>query len=224
MKRLTLLSASIGLMLGSASPPGSTARSDPAKPAAAAHAQTAPAAGARAVPVVETAGAFSAETAPPTAAAEPVGQLTPRAEAPAAPAAAPGRERAGGEGEVRILVSIPAQRAWVFRGDDLVTTTPVSTGRRGHETPTGTFPITQKKVEHYSNRYNNAPMPYMQRLTDYGIALHGGRVPGYPASHGCIRLPHAVARRVYNMTQRGTRVTITRARPRSAQQALALTT
>jgi lipoprotein-anchoring transpeptidase ErfK/SrfK len=62
-------------------------------------------------------------------------------------------------------------------------------------------------------------MPYMQRLTDYGIALHGGRVPGYPASHGCIRLPHAMARRLYNMTRPGTRVTVTSARIRSAEQA-----
>jgi lipoprotein-anchoring transpeptidase ErfK/SrfK len=86
----------------------------------------------------------------------------------------------------------------------------------------GRFPILQKQVHHRSNRYSNAPMPYMQRLTGYGIALHGGALPGYPASHGCIRLPHAFARRLYGMTGPGTRVTVTRARPRSVAAAARL--
>lgn len=124
--------------------------------------------------------------------------------------------------DVRLLVSLPQQRLWVFRGAELVATSPVSTGKRGHETPVGTFPILQKKVHHRSNRYSNAPMPYMQRLTSYGIALHGGALPGYPASHGCIRLPHAFAKRLYGLTGPGTRVTVTRARPRSAAAAARL--
>jgi lipoprotein-anchoring transpeptidase ErfK/SrfK len=200
MKRLAFLCAAMGLMLGSAAPP------PVAKPRPAPE------------PVLATTVFTPVAPEPPPA---PVPTPPPVAEAPAAPepAPAPRPERNAGAGEVRILVSIPAQRAWVFRGGELVTTTPVSTGKRGHPTPTGTFPITQKKVEHYSNRYDNAPMPYMQRLTDYGIALHGGRVPGYPASHGCIRLPHAMARRLYNMTRHGTRVTITGARIRSAEHA-----
>jgi len=118
--------------------------------------------------------------------------------------------------DIRVVVSLPQQRAWVFRAGALIATSPVSTGKRGHETPAGTFPILQKQVHHRSNRYSNAPMPYMQRLTAYGIALHAGALPGYPASHGCIRLPRAFAKRLYGLTGPGTRVTVTRARPRSA--------
>lgn len=113
-------------------------------------------------------------------------------------------------GKLRVLVSIAEQKAYVFRGGRLVASSRVSTGRRGHETPTGTFPITQKKVRHFSNLYDNAPMPYMQRLAQSAIALHAGHVPGYPASHGCIRLPRAFARQLYAMTDHGTRVTVVR--------------
>lgn len=123
---------------------------------------------------------------------------------------------------VRVVVSLPLQRAYVFRGQALIATSAVSTGRPGHPTPLGTFRITQKNVRHQSNIYSNAPMPFMQRLTDYGIALHAGRLPGYPASHGCIRLPWGFARRLYGMTDYGTRVTVTRASPRSARDALKL--
>jgi lipoprotein-anchoring transpeptidase ErfK/SrfK len=125
-------------------------------------------------------------------------------------------------GDIRVVVSLPQQKAWVFRGPMLLATSPVSTGKRGHETPVGRFPILQKKVRHRSNRYSNAPMPYMQRLTHYGIALHGGALPGYPASHGCIRLPQGFARKLYGLTGPGTRVTVTRARPRSAAAAARL--
>lgn len=142
-------------------------------------------------------------------------EVLPGRRAPAAKAWATGDD-------VRVLVSLPQQKAWVFRGAQLVAVSAVSTGRRGHETPVGRFPILQKQVHHRSNRYSNAPMPYMQRLTHYGIALHGGALPGYPASHGCIRLPHSFARRLYGLTGPGTRVTVTRARPRSAREASAL--
>jgi len=125
-------------------------------------------------------------------------------------------------GDIKVVVSLPQQKAWVFRGGALIATSPVSTGKRGHETPAGTFPILQKQVHHRSNRYSNAPMPYMQRLTAYGIALHAGALPGYPASHGCIRLPHAFAKRLYGLTGPGTRVTVTRARFRSAAVAARL--
>ena len=101
---------------------------------------------------------------------------------------------------VLIVVSIPSQKMFVFRRGELWDTSAVSTGKRGHETPTGVFPILQKKVEHRSNLYDDAPMPYMQRLTWDGVALHAGRVPGYPASHGCIRLPKAFAKRLYEIT------------------------
>jgi hypothetical protein len=137
--------------------------------------------------------------------------------------AGPGLAKAPAAGsDIRVVVSLPEQKAWVFRGRILLATSPVSTGRPGHETPVGRFPILQKQVHHRSNRYSNAPMPYMQRLTGYGIALHGGALPGYPASHGCIRLPHAFARRLYGMTGPGTRVTVTRARPRSVAAAARL--
>ncbi len=123
---------------------------------------------------------------------------------------------------VRILVSLPQQKAWVFDDGELVATSPVSTGKRGHTTPAGTFPILQKKVHHRSNKYSNAPMPYMQRLTWTGIALHAGHLPGYPASHGCIRLPRAFAKKLYNLTDFGTKVTITRQRAKDAKSAFAL--
>ncbi len=123
---------------------------------------------------------------------------------------------------VRVVVSIPQQKAYVFEDGELLATSPVSTGKPGHETPVGTFRITQKKVHHKSNRYANAPMPYMQRLTNYGIALHAGKLPGYPASHGCIRLPWSFAKKLYGITDFGTKVTVTSRRPKSANEALTL--
>ena len=110
----------------------------------------------------------------------------------------------------------------MFEGATLLATSPVSTGKKGHETPLGRFHILQKAVHHRSNRYSNAPMPFMQRLTQSGIALHAGHLPGYPASHGCIRLPWGFAKRLYGLTDGGTRVTVTRMRPRSARDAARL--
>lgn len=129
----------------------------------------------------------------------------------------------GDPGRVRVLVSIPQQRAYVFEGERLLASSRVSTGRRGHETPVGSFRILEKKVKHRSNRYANAPMPYMQRLTNYGIALHAGHLPGYPASHGCIRLPWGFARKLYDLTERGTSVTVTNRRPRLSAGSRTLT-
>lgn len=110
---------------------------------------------------------------------------------------------------VSIVVSIPDQRAYVYRGGTLVGASTVSTGSDGHETPTGAYTILQKKVFHRSNLYSNAPMPYMQRLTWDGIALHAGHLPGYPASHGCIRFPAAFARQLYALTEIGGDVMVT---------------
>ncbi|WP_298164658.1 L,D-transpeptidase family protein [Novosphingobium sp.] len=101
---------------------------------------------------------------------------------------------------VLIVVSIPSQRLWVFRDGEEWGSTAVSTGRRGYGTPAGTFTILQKHVKHRSRTYDNAPMPYMQRLTWSGVALHAGRVTGAPASHGCIRLPWDFARQLYALT------------------------
>jgi lipoprotein-anchoring transpeptidase ErfK/SrfK len=112
-------------------------------------------------------------------------------------------------GPISILVSLPEQRAYVYRGAELIGVTTVSTGKPGHETPVGEFTILQKRVHHRSNIYSNAPMPFMQRLTWDGIALHAGRNPGRPASHGCIRLPRAFAERLFSLTDLGGIVTIT---------------
>lgn len=101
---------------------------------------------------------------------------------------------------VLIVVSIPSQRLFVFKDGEEWGSTTVSTGRRGHGTPAGTFTILQKAVKHRSRTYGNAPMPYMQRLTWGGVALHAGRVTGAPASHGCIRLPWDFARQLYALT------------------------
>src|SRR6476619_6770890 len=90
-----------------------------------------------------------------------------------------------------VIVNLQTQRLILFRNGVPIAASTVSSGSKGHETPTGVFTILQKNAEHYSKTYNNAPMPNMQRLTWKGIALHAGKLPGYPASHGCIRLPHA---------------------------------
>ena len=112
-------------------------------------------------------------------------------------------------GPLLLVVSTATQRATLYRNGIPIAITTVSTGRPGHRTPTGVFTILQRKVEHYSNIYDNAPMPYMQRLTWGGVALHGGNLPGYPASHGCIRLPHEFARLLYGVTRLGMTVIIT---------------
>jgi hypothetical protein len=111
-------------------------------------------------------------------------------------------------GPIAIVVSIPQQIAYIYRGGTLIGLTTVSTGRPGHETPTGRFPILEKDRDHHSNRYNNAPMPFMQRLTMDGIALHAGQIPGRPASHGCVRLPLDFARILFGVTQIGATVHI----------------
>ena len=106
------------------------------------------------------------------------------------------------DGPTVIVVSLPEQRLHVYRDGQRVGVSTVSSGKPGKETPTGVFPILQKKRKHRSNLYDDAPMPYMQRLTWDGIALHAGRIPGYPASHGCIRLPHAFAEQLFELTER----------------------
>jgi len=123
-------------------------------------------------------------------------------------------EAAPASGPVLIVISIGDQLAYVYRDGTLIGTTTVSTGRPGYETPTGVYTILQRKRIHYSNLYEGpdgaaAAMPYMQRLTWDGVALHAGRIPGRPASHGCVRLPHAFAVKLFDVTYRGTTVVIT---------------
>lgn len=113
-------------------------------------------------------------------------------------------------GPMQVVISLDRQRMQVYRGVDLLSTSRVSTGQRGYRTPAGIFNVLQKRKWHRSNIYAGAPMPYMQRLTWSGIALHAGHVPGYPASHGCIRLPHKFARALFGKTQIGTHVVVAR--------------
>lgn len=110
---------------------------------------------------------------------------------------------------VVIVVSLPLQRAFVYRGNTLVAATTVSSGRDGKDTPVGTYTILQKDQMHKSNLYNAAPMPFMQRLTWDGIAIHAGRNPGFPDSHGCIRVPTAFAKKLFGVTNVGTTVIVT---------------
>lgn len=114
------------------------------------------------------------------------------------------------KGPLKIIVSLNKQRMYVYRGQERLLTSRVSTGKRGHSTPAGVFSILEKRKWHRSNIYSGAPMPYMQRLTWSGIALHAGHVPNYPASHGCIRLPKRFARRLFQETKVGAHVIVTR--------------
>lgn len=111
------------------------------------------------------------------------------------------------EGEVSINVDLSKQILEVWRGGVLIARSSVSSGR-GQSTPNGTFNILQKSVEHYSNIYKGAPMPYMQRLSWGGIAIHSGNLPGVPASHGCIRVPNAFAKKLFQITACGNTVSI----------------
>lgn len=121
-------------------------------------------------------------------------------------------------GPVRILVSLPLQLAFVWRGSALIGISSVSTGIIGHDTPTGTFTILEKDPDHHSNLYDNAPMPWMLRITWDGVALHAGKVTGEPASHGCIRLPAAFARKLYGIADVGTTVSVVDEVPEFATQ------
>ncbi len=113
-----------------------------------------------------------------------------------------------GNGEARVIISLSNQMAYLYRGDRLAAVTTISSGKPGKDTPTGYFPILQKKPMHRSVKYDNAPMPHMQRIDKYGIALHAGMLPGRPASHGCIRLPAKFAAKLYTVTKVGTPVMI----------------
>jgi hypothetical protein len=112
-------------------------------------------------------------------------------------------------GPLLLIVNLETQRAVLFRNGVPIAATTVSSGKTGHETPTGVFTILEKRKEHYSSTYNNAPMPNMQRLTWKGIALHAGNLPGYPASHGCIRLPAKFSSLLFGATELGMTVVIT---------------
>src|ERR1041385_3408531 len=111
-------------------------------------------------------------------------------------------------GPVVVLVSIPQQTMHVYRNGVLIGRSTVSTGSKGHDTPGGVFSILEKKSTHRSKKYNDAPMPYMQRLTWTGIAMHSGQLPGYAASHGCVRLPYDFSQLLFSTTTNGGTVII----------------
>jgi lipoprotein-anchoring transpeptidase ErfK/SrfK len=111
-------------------------------------------------------------------------------------------------GPVVMVVSLTEQKAYVYRNGVLIGATTVSTGRPGHITPTGIFTVLQKQKEHRSTIYNGAPMPYMERLTWGGIALHAGGLPGYPESHGCVHLPSEFAKLLFDISPAGMTVVI----------------
>src|SRR6478672_8760661 len=112
-------------------------------------------------------------------------------------------------GPLIISISIEKQRVRIYDANGFFAEAPVSTGMKGHPTPMGVFSVIQKHKLHHSNIYSNAPMPYMQRITWSGVAMHAGVLPGYPASHGCIRMPMAFAMKMWNWTKMGARVIIT---------------
>jgi len=110
---------------------------------------------------------------------------------------------------LHIIVSLKDQHMTVYRGSEQITQSNISSGKTGHDTPTGIFSVLQKNRHHRSNIYSGAPMPFMQRLTWSGIALHASNsVPAYPASHGCVRLPHSFAAELFKLNTRGAHVII----------------
>jgi lipoprotein-anchoring transpeptidase ErfK/SrfK len=113
------------------------------------------------------------------------------------------------QGPLIIAISIEQQKLRVYDANGFYAETPISTGMRGHSTPMGVFSVIQKHKLHHSNIYSNAPMPFMQRITWSGVAMHAGVLPGYPASHGCIRMPMAFAAKMWNWTRMGARVVVT---------------
>ena len=111
-------------------------------------------------------------------------------------------------GPIVVVVSLVEQRVYVYRNGIRIGVSTASTGKPGHGTPTGVFMVLQKDKDHNSKTYNNAPMPYTERLTWDGVALHAGGLPGYPSSHGCIHLPSEFARRLFEVSPKGMTVVI----------------
>ena len=112
------------------------------------------------------------------------------------------------DGPVLVYVDLGRQRATVYRNGVRIGVSTISSGKDGHETPTGVFTILEKNKEHRSKTYNDASMPYQQRLTWLGVAMHAGNLPGYPASHGCVRLPMEFAKKLFEVTPMGGTVVI----------------
>src|SRR6188474_2832603 len=149
-----------------------------------------------AIVTLATAAALTALTADAAAA--------PKRPAPATEATAP---RDAGE-PIMAIVSIKSQQVTLYDAEGWILRAPVSTGVKGRETPAGVFAVVERKEDHRSNMYDDAHMPHMQRITWNGIALHGGPLPGYAASHGCVRMPFGFAEKLFDKTRIGMRVII----------------
>lgn len=112
------------------------------------------------------------------------------------------------EGDTKLVVDLLTQMVYVYRGDQLVGASTISSGKKGKETPLGFWKVLSKKRTYFSRKYDNAPMPFAQMIDDHGIALHGGKLPGYPASRGCVRLPMKFAEKLFTLTKLGNEVVI----------------
>ena len=112
------------------------------------------------------------------------------------------------KGETKVVIDLLTQRFYVYRADQLVGVSTISSGKKGKETQLGFWSVMLKRKLGYSRKYDNAPMPFMQMYDPKGLAFHAGKLPGYPASHGCVRLPHKFAERLYGLTVTGTKVII----------------
>ncbi len=145
----------------------------------------------------------------PTPSAQPRRQRNSRKNSAGKHEAAAKETGAKPQGPLIIAISIDKQKVRIYDSNGLFAESPVSTGMKGHSTPMGVFSIIQKHKFHHSNIYSGAPMPYMQRITWSGVAMHAGVLPGYPASHGCIRMPMAFAMKMWNWTKMGARVVVT---------------
>jgi len=167
-----------------------------------------------AVPQANAAALFNWQDSDPSyyrPAPAPIAQpRKPKTRRPSAKTEAASKEtNAKPQGPLIIAVSIEQQKVRIYDANGLFAESPVSTGMKGHSTPMGVFSVIQKNKMHRSNIYSGAPMPYMQRITWSGVAMHAGVLPGYPASHGCIRMPMAFAVKMWNWTRMGARVIIT---------------
>ncbi len=162
-------------------------------------------------PVTAPADKPAAKVVPPKVAAKKLPPVKPKA---ATDALRPGQfvweSRAKKDSETKIVIVLDIQRLYVFQDGALVAFSTVSSGKSGHETPPGIFPILEKDEDHKSTIYDDAPMPFMQRLTWDGVALHAGHNPGFPASHGCVRMPPAFAKLLYGVTKYGQKVVVMR--------------
>jgi hypothetical protein len=178
------------------------------------------------VSAIALAGCETAPMAPAPKVAQPVGQAMPYkwtvgnaekshkamiatfSRAGLAPGQFVWAETVPAEGDPKVIVDLLTQTAYAWKGDVLVGAASVSSAKTGMVTPLGYWKVLDKRKLGHSRKYDNAPMPFMQRIDEYGIALHGGVNPGYPASHGCVRMPMKFAEKLFGLTKLGTEVVI----------------